>query len=248
MADNTNPKRDDSQQFLLWKIAKILQGGLTSDGAVQGPVADGEPNTSDPVVMGAEAVNPDSLGAQATAGDAVTLLTDLDRNLLVRLATALDPVNDRVASPVAVSKISPDISTDPYVAGDCLGSVNTLTGVAVADGRPVELTSVHVVDFDDQKAEIWLLFFASNVDQTGATVTDNSAFAWGSMQDGFLGIVKVLAANYQSVASRAVASLNDLGSIFVSNDNDIKVLAVVNGTPTYTAGAAIAITFGFKQH
>lgn len=153
----------------------------------------------------------------------------------------------QVGSPLESISVTPTVSTSPaYTAGDCVGGKQTLTGAARTSGGRVILESINVLDLGNQKAALTILFFDS--DPAAATITDNAAFVWSTDHSKLLGKVNIAAADYETIASEAVATVKAIGLLLeASGSANLFAVVVTTGTPTYTATTDIRITYGFLQ-
>lgn len=76
----------------LWSEQRILNAAYdetTNSLKFSGGQADGATNTSNPMLVGAEAQDPTSLPTAATAGELVKLLADLSRRLITSMGTQI---------------------------------------------------------------------------------------------------------------------------------------------------------------
>lgn len=142
-----------------------------------------------------------------------------------------------------VLSVTPTIDTVAYGAGDAVGGKQTLAA-GLADGLPVELDSIVVQDVSNQKAALTLLFF--DADPAAATITNNAAFAFSTDLAKCIGRINVAAADYETVDSKAVATVRNLGMILKPTATSLYVAVVTTGTPTYAVGA-LTFKYGFKQ-
>lgn len=163
MSENA-PRLNDSDNNLLRKICALLDASSgSSPGSTPGDSVS---------VVGAEAVDPDSLPADGTVGTVQRLISDQKGILLVRLATTLDGANDSVsvtkisgapnqaASQIATSTAAAlalaaratrrkvyvkniDGSIVIYVGHD--NTVTSTTGFALAAGATVELETTAAI-------------------------------------------------------------------------------------------------------
>lgn len=146
--------------------------------------------------------------------------------------------------------IIPTITTSAgaYTSGDNVGGLLALTGATRLPNTTSMLTSVHVRDNANQAAALSILLFSSDP-STGATITDNAAFVYGTTSfTKQIGIINVAALDYTVFNNKASASLTGLNRICTSVGSSILYAVVVTtGTPTYAANATtLYIDFGFK--
>ncbi|HUR52947.1 MAG TPA: hypothetical protein VMZ71_02365 [Gemmataceae bacterium] len=144
-------------------------------------------------------------------------------------------------------KIVPVIDGAVYTAEDCVGGLNTLD-LGATTGRGV-LKDITVVDLDNQKAALQIIFFGLLPD---ATFTNNAAFPNLSAADllKVIGEVAIAAADYVTFNARAVATV-EFSKILLAMRNDAKrenrtvYFAIkTSGTPDYSAVDALTLQIG----
>lgn len=187
-----------------------------------------------------------SLGAKADAAattDAGTFsLIALFKRLLEKLTAGINVGGFS-------KNITPTITTTstPYSIGDCVGGVFTLTGAARNVSITTLLQSIHVKDASNQKQPFTILIF--NANPTGATTTDNAAFAYGADFSKQIGIINVVATDYTTIDGKASAPLSGLGRVYTPNGSkDLFAVIIAQGTPTYGANStSLMVTYGLLQ-
>jgi hypothetical protein len=127
------------------------------------------------------------------------------------------------------------LDTNAYASGDVIADTQALVNVTRLQGGRAKLVSVALIDEDDQKVALNLIFFRTNVslgtENSGGSITD---------ADGreCLGHVAIAAADYKDLGGVAVACLKNIQLVLQAGagSRDIYV-AILNetGTPTYTA-------------
>jgi hypothetical protein len=150
--------------------------------------------------------------------------------------------------PATLLQVTPTLAgAGAYSSGNCVGGKQAL-GTSGGNSTVVMLQSVSVLDKSNQKAPLTLLFFNSDptaATPTGATVTDQSAFVWGSSSPLFIGKVDIAAADYETIASQAIATKAQLGlPLFPAAGAQVFVVVVTTGTPTYTSASALIFSYG----
>jgi hypothetical protein len=157
------------------------------------------------------------------------------------------PVRDGVDDVISVT---PTIDTNIYAAGDAVGGKQTLASAVHAAGAAATLTTLTVVDKGNQKANLTILFFDS--DPSAATITNNAAFVWSTDISKVIARVNVVTADYETIDSEAIATLNlaDLGVMLEASGSTSLYAAVVltSGTPTYTGTADLIFKYGLKKN
>lgn len=146
-----------------------------------------------------------------------------------------------------VVDITFSLDTSAYATGDLVADTQALADVAANLGGCVELVSVTLVDEDDQKGTLQIVFLDTNTSMG----TENSApnISDANASGKILGTVTVLAANYVDVGGASVVSLTNCGLIMkaAAADDDIYVALVgLTTTPTYTA-SGLKGKFAFRR-
>lgn len=137
--------------------------------------------------------------------------------------------------------ITPTVDTSAYATGDVIDGIQTLTGIGASHRF---LTHIVIVDQDGEKVQIDFFFF--NALPTG-TYTDNDAFAVNSADySKWIGTVEVTAGLYVDAGSDAMATKTPINLEInpTANDN-LYVIPVVRGAPTYAAATDLRFDFGF---
>lgn len=130
-----------------------------------------------------------------------------------------------------------------YTASDSVGTSQVLTNVADATGKIVQLQSLKVIDSAGQGAACVLYFFNG----TAPTLTDNAAFAWSTFHTNLVGQIAIGAGDYETRDGKSTAQLDFLGNYLkLSNTSqNLNVVCVTKGTPTYGNGGTLKFTFYF---
>lgn len=147
-------------------------------------------------------------------------------------------------SPVQYVPVTFTLDTSAYGSGDLIADTQVITGATHSPDVPSVLYSVVLIDEDDQKAAVDLVFFDSNVTMG----TENSA---PSISDAnarnCLGVVSIAAADYKDLGGVSIATKDAIGKVVKPADGtkNIYVAVVSNAsTPTYTA-SGLKARFGF---
>ncbi len=138
----------------------------------------------------------------------------------------------------------------PYSSADVLGAVNTVTNAVSFKKGTAILESVVAIDLANQKSAIDLLFF----DTLPATTVgdDNAALALVDADArGLLGRVSIAAADWVTAtgSGNAEVTYKAIGLLVkaLAGTQDIYMLAVSRGTPTYGTATDLIIRLGFLQ-
>lgn len=136
-----------------------------------------------------------------------------------------------------------------YAAGDQLGALNTVLGIANDRGGPFELVSLAIIDKAKQKSAIDVYFF----DAIPALVNaDNGAFdvSDADMVAKCLGKVSIAAADYGDEANNSTATKSLLGFMgkAAAGLQDVYCVAVSRGTPTFVSASDLQLVLGVKQY
>lgn len=193
-------------------------------------------------------VSSSSAPGPVTEGDPVQPWYDTNGRLHVVNDGALNPIDDVVATMPAVVgvTINPAVDTAAYASGNLLFAKTQINNLPFAETYFAELTSLTLTDNANQKSAIDLLFFDDNPD-IGATL--NAVFSWGTTGFGMcVGRVRIDAADYVTIGSKAVATKVNLGlHMLTQGGRTLRVAAVSAGTPTYATATDLTIKFQFKR-
>lgn len=199
-----------------------------------------------------------SLGADGTAVDAVAgagavgtgvqrVTLASDDPAVVSLAVLDDwDVTDacKVSTPSSIVQVTLSLDTSAYADGDVLADSQIVSNaMRYADGLGT-LTSITVLDEDDQGVAMDLLFLDANVsigtENSAPSVTDANA-------RNILGRVRINASDYIDLGGSRIATVTGLSLKVrpVSGARDLYVAAITRGgTPTHTA-SGIRVLLGF---
>src|SRR5581483_9146543 len=187
------------------------------------------------------------LSAGNSDGDYEPLQVDASGRLWTH-AGVIDAGETHVSDPRDVISVTPTVSaSSAYTAGDAVGGKQTLTSAArVSGGKPM-LESLTIIDKGNQKAALTILFF--DADPSAATITDNSAFAWSTDIAKFVGKIDVVTGDYQTIDSKAVATIENLGLILKANGSaNLYAAVLTTGTPTYASTSDLIFRYAFLQN
>lgn len=146
---------------------------------------------------------------------------------------------------------TPTINTSAYTSGDELGTLQTLTAAARFTGGGGLLRAITVLDKTQaQRSAIDVLFFDRSISVAG----NNNPFAPSDADMvNFLGLVAIATGDYNtawagtptnSVATKIITE----GLPFVCAATSLFALAVVRGTPTYTAASDLVFSYLIEQN
>lgn len=143
-----------------------------------------------------------------------------------------------------VVSVTPTLDTNAYASGDTLfdtTKVQVLTAAptgSAARGLRGRIASVTVLDKSDQNAGMTLFFLRSNVGfgtaNSAPNISDDNA-------EQIVGRVTIAAADYTDLGGCDFAQAHNLNIPFVlpSNQRELYVAAITNGTPTYAAAGLV---------
>jgi hypothetical protein len=127
------------------------------------------------------------------------------------------------------------LDTNAYADGDVLAATQEVTGFFDAKNAVRKLTSVVVIDEDDQRVALDLVFLNANValgtENAAASITDANARSC-------LGFLSVATGDYIDVGGAGIATVRGRELMLKSAaDSTSLFLAAITrgGTPTYTA-------------
>ncbi len=148
--------------------------------------------------------------------------------------------------------VTPTITTSAgaYASGDNVGGLLILLDSVKNANKSTILKSIHVKDNANQKQPLTILLFNSDP-TSGATITDNSAFAYGSTAfPKQIAKFNILAADYETIDSKATADIDTFAKVIQAGTTSSALWAVIitTGTPTYAANSTtLYVTFGFLR-
>lgn len=183
-----------------------------------------------------------AIGSTADA----TVASGASGSLLSYARTMKDAMLDTTTeSPVAVRQpcdvitFTPTLDTSIYASGDTLFVATALSGVVRANDQRALLQSLVVIDKDDQKPALRLLFFS-------ASVTFGTLNAAPSISDSdaanYLGHVDIAAADYVDLGGVSVACAKGINLLLesVSGATSVYIAGMLTaGTPTHTASGLV---------
>lgn len=137
-------------------------------------------------------------------------------------------------APCDILEVTLTLDTNAYASGDVLADTQEITNGVTARRGLGMLQSLVLVDEDDQKQDIDVLFFSAlaslGTENSTPSITDANARE-------YLGKVEVAAADYDDLGGVAVVSVSNIGLILrAAAGTSLYVGAICrSGTPTYTA-------------
>lgn len=145
--------------------------------------------------------------------------------------------------------VTPTITVDTaiYASGDSIGGKITLANAIRVAGLTGVLQSIQLLDRSNQKPLLEIFIFDS--DPTAATITNNAAFVFSTDDLKVLGRISVIATDWVTVNSKAMASLRSLGMILkAASGTSLFAAIVINGsTPTFVATTDFQMRVGILQ-
>ena len=139
-----------------------------------------------------------------------------------------------------------DTTAQTYASGDVLfnaGEATRLIGASMSNGTSV-LQSIILIDYDTQGVAIDLIFLRSlvSIGAVAAAINISPATALE-----IVGIVAVPAANYDTLGTILVATVENIGIVMhPRNGTSLWLAAAVRGAPTYPSGH-LGIKAGFLR-
>lgn len=145
-----------------------------------------------------------------------------------------------------VIDVTPVCDTSAYGAGDVLFDSTAIAGAVRISGGRCELTSLTLIDEDDQTAAVIDLYFLrSNVSLGTFNAVPNISDANAREIQGW---VSLAAADFKDVGGAKVACKTNIGLMLEpTTGTTLYVAAVCAGTPTQTA-SGIKLRLGFKWY
>lgn len=128
-----------------------------------------------------------------------------------------------------------------YAAKDVVGTLLTFAGAARFNGGGGRVTSVQIVDKDQERADMDLILF----DTVPTVASDNAAFDPTDAElSNCIGWVPISAAYFTDFTDNSVAHI-DLNLEYVLAATSIYGVLVARGTPTYTGTSDLVVTLTF---
>lgn len=135
--------------------------------------------------------------------------------------------------------ITPTLDTSAYASGDVLFVPTKLSNVTLETKGSSNLRTINILDLNDQKQAIDLLFFDEDPGDIGAA---NAALAMSDAEfASFIGRVSIATGDYVSGnANASVTKLLEMLIVAKTKSKDIWVAGVCrSGTPTYAANGLV---------
>lgn len=158
-------------------------------------------------------------------------------SLPVVLASDQTPV--LVGASDTVVTVTPTCDTSAYSSGDLLFDSTEIAGAVRANGYCAVLQSVTLLDKDDQKMALTLLFADASTDfgtLNSAPDPDDTECAT------VLGAIEIAAADYVDLGGASVATIKNIGLLLKAGASTTSLyVAAINGTsaPTHTASGLV---------
>lgn len=150
-------------------------------------------------------------------------------------------------SSLVFSEPTVTVSTSPaYSEGDCIGGIITLSNINIAGGGAVRLESISLNENGGASPDLKFIFFKST--PSGGTYTDNQTVSWGAGDmANRVGLVKVLAANWDLIGSKAMVSNSDLNQIMTTNGTDAYLIIAAGSAYTPSSTTNLTVKLGFSR-
>ena len=144
----------------------------------------------------------------------------------------------------ALKQVSLPTQTDAYASGDVLFAAVEVPEVAVHNGDTVLLDAVKLIDDDEIKQAIDLIFFKSEVG-----IGDVNAAATVPSGAEYLATVKLVATDYTDLGDISVAEKKNVNEILATADDSksIWVAGIVRGAATYTTESGLSLMLSIKR-
>lgn len=152
----------------------------------------------------------------------------------------------QVGSPVVNIQVVPVVDTNIYASGDVLFTTTAVAGALRTSGGKAVLQSIVILDKDDEKPAMNLVFLRANSSlgtiNVAPDIDDTEAL-------DVIGIVPVVAGDYVDLGANSVATIRNVGlTLDATTGTTIYVGAFLTaGTPTFTAATDIKLNFGILQ-
>lgn len=154
--------------------------------------------------------------------------------------------------PLEIYAAAPSLTVDTgiYSAGDVLFVPTKIANAALSGKGFSYLRQLLIMDADNQKAALDLLFFNEDPGSLGAL---NAALNISTAQMAkLIGMVSVAQADYTTLKANtnamAVKSPGTLPLSTIATSKDIWVAGVSRGTPTYTVASSLVMKFMLERY
>lgn len=140
--------------------------------------------------------------------------------------------------------VTPTLDTSIYASGDTLFDSTVITNAVPIGGAAIRLTSIVLIDKDDQGAALDLYILDSNLPfgtlNAAPSISDANA-------DNMLAHIAVAAGDWKDLGGARVAVIENIQTIVKpsADGRDLYVAATTGGTPTHTA-SGLVLRFGFE--
>ena len=144
----------------------------------------------------------------------------------------------------ALKQVNLPTETDAYASGDVLFAAVEVPEVAIHNGDAILLDAVKLIDDDEIKQAIDLIFLKSEV--AIGDVNDAATVPSGAE---YLGTVKIVATDYTDLGDISVAEKKNVNEILATAEDSTSlwVAGIVRGAATYTTTAGLSLMLSFKR-
>lgn len=133
-----------------------------------------------------------------------------------------------------------------YASGDVIGAIVTLSSVNVAGDTVARLESLSISEEGGQAPALTFIIFRET--PAGGTYTNDSTVVWNaSDMTRRVGMVKVLASDWDVEQGKSMANLGNIDQIVLSLNTNYFVLCIANGIYISTSTNQITAKFGFSR-
>jgi hypothetical protein len=139
------------------------------------------------------------------------------------------------------------VASGVYAAGDCIGGKITLDKSVRISGQGAVFENLTITDPANKLVPLSVLIF--DEDPTGAVISDQSPFSFGSDLNKCAAVFTVDRSNYIIVGSTSVATIPGI-TIYVKNNEEslfFYVAVVVTAAITFASPSVLNLTFSFAQ-
>jgi len=182
-----------------------------------------------------------------TNGQGAALQGDARANLMVNVATKLDPTNDQIGAMAVMNGQAVTLTTSGanYVAGDVVDGIKSLTTVNYASGKRVKLKTLCFKDKAAVAPALHIYFFKAT--PSGGTYSDNTALVWGSGDfANLVGSLNIAASDWITDISASVVTFSALDMDMAVSATTLFMLVIAEGAYTLTDGN-YTMELGFEQ-
>lgn len=144
-----------------------------------------------------------------------------------------------------IFEVTPTITAGAYTSGDVVGGVLTLNDVDDMKSISGVISTFIICDVDKQAINFDMILFAQ--EPTNGTYTDNAVIDVDVADIPFsLGVVSI--DEHHDLGTTGISQDRNQNMVYRNRtDNNLYVIPVVRGAPTYTTTTSLTFKFGYLE-